>query len=277
MGYIGKLQAEASNTQTKVEYLASEGQTTFLCSYSPNYVDVHLNGVLLSKTDYTATSGTSIVLATGASANDIIQITADNVLGLVDGYTQAEVDAQIGSHITDTEIKLQNVNGGTLTLQYAGTSSNNYTVAIPAKNCTLAGTDEVALKAPLASPTFTGTPTAPTAPAETNTTQLATTAFVHAVAGGTTTPAASMDTNGYVKFASGLVIQWGRVSVTGATTATVTLPLTFPTSFCSVTIGDQSASNADQMVDILSTSQFTVYAPAADGTGNGTKWIAIGY
>lgn len=37
---------------------------------------------------------------------------------------------------------------------------------------------ELGLKAPLASPTFTGTPAAPTAAAGTNTTQLATTAFV---------------------------------------------------------------------------------------------------
>lgn len=37
---------------------------------------------------------------------------------------------------------------------------------------------KLALKAPLASPTFTGTPTAPTAAASTNTTQIATTAFV---------------------------------------------------------------------------------------------------
>ncbi|GAB2626446.1 hypothetical protein [Belliella aquatica] len=41
-------------------------------------------------------------------------------------------------------------------------------------------TDGLALKAPLASPTFTGTPLAPTAEAGTNTTQLATTAFVTA-------------------------------------------------------------------------------------------------
>lgn len=39
-------------------------------------------------------------------------------------------------------------------------------------------TNQLALKAPLASPTFTGTPAAPTAAADTSTTQLATTAFV---------------------------------------------------------------------------------------------------
>lgn len=39
-------------------------------------------------------------------------------------------------------------------------------------------TNELALKAPLASPALTGTPTAPTAAADTNTTQVATTAYV---------------------------------------------------------------------------------------------------
>lgn len=43
-------------------------------------------------------------------------------------------------------------------------------------------TTDLALKAPLASPTFTGVPAAPTATAGTNTTQLATTAFVTAAA-----------------------------------------------------------------------------------------------
>ena len=38
--------------------------------------------------------------------------------------------------------------------------------------------DALALKAPIASPTFTGTPKAPTASISTNSTQLATTAFV---------------------------------------------------------------------------------------------------
>lgn len=40
---------------------------------------------------------------------------------------------------------------------------------------------DIALKAPLASPALTGTPTAPTATSDTDTTQIATTAFVQAV------------------------------------------------------------------------------------------------
>ena len=45
------------------------------------------------------------------------------------------------------------------------------------------GGGELALKAPIASPTFTGTPAAPTATQGTNTTQVATTAFVQAASG----------------------------------------------------------------------------------------------
>jgi hypothetical protein len=45
-------------------------------------------------------------------------------------------------------------------------------------------TAALAAKSPLASPTFTGTPAAPTAAATTNTTQLSTTAFVHSAVSG---------------------------------------------------------------------------------------------
>lgn len=52
-------------------------------------------------------------------------------------------------------------------------------------------TNELTLKAPLASPSLTGTPTAPTATADTNTTQVATTAFVIGQSYLKTTDAAS--------------------------------------------------------------------------------------
>ncbi len=50
-------------------------------------------------------------------------------------------------------------------------------------------TSDLALKAPLASPTLTGVPTAPTAPPGTDSTQIATTAFVLANGGGGAVPA----------------------------------------------------------------------------------------
>ena len=68
-------------------------------------------------------------------------------------------------------------------------------------------------KAPLASPTFTGTPKAPTAAAGTSSTQIATTAFVmNAIAAITSQGkivAYNLAQNGYVKLDIGLILQWG--------------------------------------------------------------------
>lgn len=69
--------------------------------------------------------------------------------------------------------------GGTNTTQVA-TTAFVAAVTIPESQVTNL-TSDLALKAPLASPALTGTPTAPTASGGTNTTQLATTAFVQAV------------------------------------------------------------------------------------------------
>ena len=70
-----------------------------------------------------------------------------------------------------------------------------HTSALPISTATQTSLD---LKAPLASPALTGTPTAPTATAGTSTTQLATTAFVTAspvLAGTPTAPTAAAGTN----------------------------------------------------------------------------------
>ena len=53
---------------------ATAGQTTFTATYTVGYVQVYVNGVLLNASDYTATSGTAIVLAAAAAAGDIVDV-----------------------------------------------------------------------------------------------------------------------------------------------------------------------------------------------------------
>lgn len=83
------------------------------------------------------------------------------------------------------EITARSGNNITATRASAAAHAGSPTVA-----CTVAADyidelqDAVDLKAPAASPTFTGTPVAPTASPGTNTTQIATTAFVTAAVGG---------------------------------------------------------------------------------------------
>lgn len=67
----------SQNLQNRYQYTATANQTTFAAVYLAPYVDVYLNGVrLLIGVEFTATNGTSIVLASGASAGNVIDIVA---------------------------------------------------------------------------------------------------------------------------------------------------------------------------------------------------------
>jgi hypothetical protein len=59
--------------RTVTEFTATAGQTTFTPpSYTAGYISVYRNGVMLGSADYTASNGTTVVLATGATAGDLI-------------------------------------------------------------------------------------------------------------------------------------------------------------------------------------------------------------
>jgi hypothetical protein len=123
------------------------------------------------------------------------------------------------------------------------------------------------------SPTLAGTPTAPTAANGTNTTQIASTAFAY----GTFSNAA----NGYQKLPSGLIIQWGATgSIAAGSSATVTLPLTFPNALLSASAIPGVTSNTTTPtgagVQFNSTSQMTIRNLGAT-LGYAFQWIAVGY
>ena len=67
----------AQQAYTKTSFTATASQTTFTVDYTVGFVNVYLNGVLLlDGTEYTATNGTSIVLAAGAAVNDSVVVEA---------------------------------------------------------------------------------------------------------------------------------------------------------------------------------------------------------
>jgi len=68
------IQGSGKTAIDKRSYIATSGQTTFAVTYSPSFVEVYQNGVHLNATDYTATSGTSVILAVGAALNDEIEL-----------------------------------------------------------------------------------------------------------------------------------------------------------------------------------------------------------
>ena len=116
--------------------------------------------------------------------------------------------------------------------------------------------------APIASPAFSGTPTAPTPTSGDNSTNLATTAFVQdALSGAGGIIAESLAQNGYVKFKDGLIVQWGRSNATGSVG---TVGVTFPISFPSACYSVTTSGNAIT-VQFTSTSQSTGRGTCVDG------------
>lgn len=107
--YNGASWADAGSavngTAERHVYTATAAQTTFAVTYDVGFVDVYLNGVKLQVTaDFTATSGTNIVLTTGATAGDIVDIIAYGAFNVADTYTQAAADAkfaQVANNLSD--------------------------------------------------------------------------------------------------------------------------------------------------------------------------------
>ena len=70
--WVSQAPASTSSSYTRTTQTATASQTTFSVTYTAPYIAVYLNGVLLNTVDYTATNGTTVVLATGATVGDLL-------------------------------------------------------------------------------------------------------------------------------------------------------------------------------------------------------------
>ena len=130
MAYIGK--SPSFGVRNRYIYQATAGQTTFTGSDADSktltytdglYVDVYQNGVLLKPvTDYTSTSGTSVVLVTGASLNDVVEIVVYDAFSIANSYTKTESDTRYPFKGNDSIIRL---NGQTISADITIDSDEN--------------------------------------------------------------------------------------------------------------------------------------------------------
>jgi hypothetical protein len=95
--------------RTQTEFTATAGQTTFsVPSYTPGFIDVYRNGVLLGSADFTATNGTTVVLAAGATAGDLVETISfyvSSVLNAIPAVAGAVTDAYINTGaVTQTKL-----------------------------------------------------------------------------------------------------------------------------------------------------------------------------
>ena len=136
MAYIGK--SPSFGVRNRYIYQATAGQTSFTGSDADSktltytdglYVDVYQNGVLLKPvTDYASTSGTSVVLVTGASLNDVVEIVVYDAFSIANSYTKTESDTRYPFKGNDSIIRL---NGQTISADITIDSDENGVSAGP--------------------------------------------------------------------------------------------------------------------------------------------------
>ena len=62
---------EIETEKNTITFSATEGQVSFGATYVPEAIDVYLNGVKLSESEFVGTSGTNIVLNDAANVGDV--------------------------------------------------------------------------------------------------------------------------------------------------------------------------------------------------------------
>ena len=99
MSYLGRSAKLSLKAQEKVSFLATAGQTSKTgLSYTPSFVEVYVNGVLLTDTtDFTATNGNSITFTVALLLNDEVTVISLKTFTVADHYTKSEDDALLAA------------------------------------------------------------------------------------------------------------------------------------------------------------------------------------
>jgi len=145
-GYIGAIPVPEA-TQNRTNHTATAGQTTFAVDYTVGFIDVFLNGIKLANEDFTATNGSSVVLASAAAVNDIfdtISYTAFNPADTVSASTggtfaggvtvsgtltanSAAINANGSGGTTGIHVNKNDTNGYFFRAEFDGGTNNNRT------------------------------------------------------------------------------------------------------------------------------------------------------
>ena len=163
--------SSVNGTSARFKYTATNNQTVFSGSddnsstlaYDPGFIDVYLSGLhLVNGVDYAATTGTSVTLTSGVATSDILQIVAYGTFSLLNDINADTLNNQPGSYYTGyTDTAIVNlIDSAPATLD----TLNELAAALgDDPNYATTTATSIGLRAPIASPTFTGTATIPTA------------------------------------------------------------------------------------------------------------------
>jgi len=129
---VGVTWASFPTARTSTTVTATANQTNFPFNYNVGFLDVFVNGTKLKSTDFTATNGTSVVLAAGAFVGDTVELISYNTTATGSGGGGGGISSVEG----DTSPEL----GGNLNL-----NNNNIT-----------GTGDISITGDITATSFSG-------------------------------------------------------------------------------------------------------------------------
>ena len=109
---IGVTWATFPTLRTTQTNTATAGQTSFGFSYNVNFLDVYVNGVKLTSSEYVASNGSSITLISPAFVNDIVEFISYNITSVGGGGGGG---ASILDDLSDVNLTLPPLEGENLT------------------------------------------------------------------------------------------------------------------------------------------------------------------
>ena len=97
--------AEAQNTIDRWTKIYSASATTISgvddgansLSYTPNFENLYINGILVDPTNYTATSGSTIVLNEAVLVNDVVEVISISPFNVANTYTTSQIDDKLSN------------------------------------------------------------------------------------------------------------------------------------------------------------------------------------
>lgn len=114
MSYLGRPPSVPAGTRVVYEFVATEGQTVFsgedeygrILSYDPGYVNLFVNGRILSGLDFDALDGSRVTIKTGLPANTVVQVEAFGTFAIADVYSRLDVDSLLTGKVSNSLVKL---------------------------------------------------------------------------------------------------------------------------------------------------------------------------
>ena len=98
--------AEAQNSLDRWTKIYSASATTISgvddgansLFYTPNFENLYINGILVDPTNYTATSGSTIILNEAVVTNDVVEVISISPFNVANTYTTSQIDEKFSNY-----------------------------------------------------------------------------------------------------------------------------------------------------------------------------------